>query len=135
MGGKMNILVGYNGSNESKDALKLAQKRAIELGAKIEVASAINRWDPLEYHEIQEAEQKLDRGAKEILNGDSTLYETHLQVNDLTPGDQLLKFAKKYQIDEIIIGVSKRSRVGKLLFGSTAQYIVLNAPCPVVTVN
>jgi nucleotide-binding universal stress UspA family protein len=119
---KMNILVGYNGSNESKDALKLAQRHAKELGAKIEVASAINRWDSLEYHKIQEAEQELDRGVKEILDGDGALYETHLLVNDLSIGDQLVAFAERYDIDEIIIGASKRSRVGKLLFGSTAVY-------------
>ena len=131
----MNILVCYNGSNESKDALRTAQKHAKELGAKIEVATAIWRGDPLEYHTIQEAEQELDLGVKEILNGDSALYETHLLVSDLSPGDQLLEFAERYHADEIIIGAPKRSRVGKLLFGSTAQYIVLNAPCPVVTVN
>ena len=131
----MNILVGYNGSNESKEALRLAQKHAKELGAKIEVATAITRWAPLEYHKIQEAEQELDLGVKEILNGDSALYDTYFLVNDLSPGDQLVEFAERHHVDEIIIGAPKRSRVGKLLFGSTSQYIVLNAPCPVVTVN
>jgi nucleotide-binding universal stress UspA family protein len=131
----MNILVGYNGSNESKNALKLAQKHTEKLGGQIEVVSAINRWEPLEYHKIQEAEKELDRGAKEIINGGSASYETHLLVNDLDPVDQLVELAERYHVDEIIIGASKRSRVGKFLFGSTAQYIVLNAPCPVVTVN
>ena len=131
----MKILVGYDGSNESKEALKLSQKHAKKLGAKIEVATAINRYDPLEYHKIQETEQELDLDVKEILNVDNALYETHLLVNDLSPGDQLVVFAERYDVDEIIIGAPKRTRVGKLLFGSTAQYIVLNAPCPVVTVN
>ena len=131
----MNILVGYNGSNESKDALRFAQKHAKKLGAKIEVASAINRWDPLEYHKIQETEQKLDLDVKEILNGDNTVYETHLLVSDLSPGDQLVAFAESYDIDEIIIGAPKRTRVGKAFFGSTIQHIILNSPCPVVTVN
>ena len=56
-------------------------------------------------------------------------------VNNLSPAVQLVEFAERYHVDEIIIGAPKRTRVGKLLFGSTAQYIVLNAPCPVVTVN
>jgi nucleotide-binding universal stress UspA family protein len=132
---KMKILVGYDGSNESKDALRLAQKHAKELDAKIEVATAICRWDPFEYHKIEEVEQELERGVKEIINGDSALYETHLLVNDLSPGDQLVAFAERYGVDEIIIGSPKRTQVGKLLFGSTAQHIVLNAPCPVVTLN
>ena len=113
----------------------MSQKHAKKLGAKIEVATAINRYDPLEYHKIQETEQELDLDVKEILNGDNALYETHLLVNDLSPGDQLVAFAERYHVDEIIIGAPKRTRVGKLLFGSTAQYIILNAPCPVVTVN
>jgi hypothetical protein len=30
--------------------------------------------------------------------------------------------------DEIIVGVRMRSKVGKLLLGSTAQHVILNAP-------
>ena len=40
--------------------MRLAQNRTKELGAKIEVAPAINRLDLLEYDKIQKAEQKLD---------------------------------------------------------------------------
>ena len=118
----MKILVGYDGSNESKGALRLAQKHAKELGVKIEVATAINRWDPLEYHKIQETEQELDLDVKEIFNGDNALYETHLLVNDLSPGDQLVAFAERYDVDEIIIGAPKRTRVGKLYSAGFFRY-------------
>ena len=47
----------------------------------------------------------------------------------------LVEFAKRYKIDEIIIGIRRRSKVSKLVFGSAAQYVILNAPCPVVTIK
>ena len=131
----MNILVGYNGSKESKEALKLAQKHAKELGAKIEIATSIFRIEPMKYYDIQTAEQELEWGVKEVFNGDETPYDTHFLVNAMSIGDQLVEFAERHDIDEIIIGVRKRSNVDKMLFGSTAQHVILNAPCPVVTVN
>jgi len=53
----------------------------------------------------------------------------------LEAGEDLVQLAEEKQIDEIIIGVRRRSKVGKLIFGSTAQYVILNAPCPVVSVK
>jgi nucleotide-binding universal stress UspA family protein len=41
----------------------------------------------------------------------------------------------QHKIDEIVIAVKKRSKAGKWLFGSTAQYVIFNAPCPVVSVK
>ncbi len=131
----MNILVGYNGSKESKKALKLAQKHAKELGAKIEIATSIARIEPMKYSDAQNAEQELEWGVKHILNADETPYDTHLLLNPISVGEQLVKFAETHNIDEIIIGLRKRSNVDKILFGSTAQYVILNAPCPVVTVK
>jgi len=37
-------------------------------------------------------------------------------------------------INFIIIGVRQRSKLGKLITGSTAQYAILKANCPVLTI-
>jgi nucleotide-binding universal stress UspA family protein len=49
--------------------------------------------------------------------------------------EELIRFAEKIKVDEIVIGLNKRSQLGKLLFGSTARHVLLEAPCPVVTVK
>ena len=61
--------------------------------------------------------------------------ETHVVVNYLTLGEDLVRFAADNSIDGIFIGIKKRSKVGKLVFGSTAQYVILEAPYPVVAVK
>jgi len=47
----------------------------------------------------------------------------------------LVEFAHNYKVDVIVIGIKKTSRVEKMLFGSTAQKVILDAPCPVLTVK
>ena len=61
--------------------------------------------------------------------------EAILSTNLLTAGEDLVRIAEEKDIDEIYIGVQKQSKVGKLMFGSTAQYVILKAPCPVVSVK
>ena len=79
-------------------------------------------------------EENLAEQVKEILGGDDPPYEVQLLLTDLTSGEQLVKFAEDLSVDLIFLGIVKKSKVGKLLFGSTAQYVILHAPCPVVTV-
>lgn len=131
----MKILVGYDGSNLAKKALKLAQEHAKALNAKIEVIRAIERSSPLDYQYIQKVEQELEWEVRDILNGDNTSCETHLILDSLSVGDQIVNFADRKKVSEVIIGARKRSSSGKVLFGSTTQHVVLNAPCPVVTVK
>ena len=131
----MKIRVGYDGSNPAKKALKLARKHAKAWNSKIEVIEAITRSSPLGFQYIQQVEQELKLDVRKILNGDKTLYKTHVFVGTLCAGAQLVNFADRNKVNEIIVGAKKRSRSGKLIFGSTTQYVVLHAPCPVVTVK
>jgi nucleotide-binding universal stress UspA family protein len=56
-------------------------------------------------------------------------------IRGLSAGEDLVEFAKEQKADQIFIGVKRRSKMEKLVFGSTAQYVILNAHCPVVTVK
>ena len=88
----------------------------------------------LQLEDIQRTENELDRVASSFKEDDIQC-ETHAVVSSLTAGEVLLQFEQENNIDEIIIGVRRRSKVGKLLFGSNAQYIILQAQCPVVAVK
>ena len=131
----MKFLVCYDETNEAKEALKVAQEHARVWNAKLEVVNAVIRIEPLKHSKVEKMEINLARQVKEILGSDDPPYEVQLLLTDLTSGEQLVKFAEDLKIDLIFLGIVKKSKVGKLLFGSTAQYIILHAPCPVITVK
>jgi nucleotide-binding universal stress UspA family protein len=73
--------------------------------------------------------------AKSLFEEDGIACNTHLLIRGLSAGEDLVEFANENQIDQIVVGVKRRSKVGKLLMGSTAQYVILQAECPVITVK
>ena len=131
----MKFMVCYDGSEAAKSALKLAQKDAKGLGVKLEVVQTITRELPLKHSQIQEKEDNLNREIMDLLGDVDASYETQVLVTSLSSGEQLIEFAQDEKVEQIYIGIIKKSKVDKLIFGSTAQYVILHAPCPVVTVN
>jgi nucleotide-binding universal stress UspA family protein len=130
----MKILVGYDGSNGAEKALALAQNHAKVFKAEIYLVTSLEQGPTLQKDDIEKAEDDLER-LKRPFDSDGIYCETDAVVSHLSAGEDLVQFAIDNSIDEIFIGIKKKSKVGKLVFGSTAQYVILNAQCPVVSVK
>ncbi len=130
----MNILVGYDGSKVANAALELAIQQAKAFDAKVHIVTSMEGGPEVPREDFEKADDGL-KYAKTIIERDGIACETHLAVHGLEPGEDLVQYAKDSQIDEIIIGVRRRSKVEKFVFGSTAQYVILEAPCPVLSVK
>ncbi|MCG8683605.1 MAG: universal stress protein [Desulfobacterales bacterium] len=130
----MKILVGYKGINVGKDLLKLAAKHAKAFEGIVVVATSMREGAENDQKKIVEAEKNLELAANFFKQNDVDC-QTHLLIRGMEAGEDIVAFANEKQVDEILIGVKSRSKVGKLLFGSTAQAVILTANCPVVTVR
>jgi nucleotide-binding universal stress UspA family protein len=131
----MKFMACYDVTEESMQVLKVAQKHAKVWKAKLEVIHAITRTEPLKHSKIKQMEDELEAKVNHILLGSDPTYEFQLLLTKLTSGEQLVKFAEEEEIDQIFIGVRKKSKVGKFFFGSTTHYVILHAPCPVLTIQ
>jgi len=56
-------------------------------------------------------------------------------VRGKEPADDLIEIAESESAVLIVIGLRRRSAVGKLLLGSNSQRILLDANCPVLAVK
>ena len=130
----MKIMVGYDQSNVAKEALELAKKHAKAFEAKVYVVRSLAQSREMKREDIQKAEQELET-IRRSFRDEGIECKAEAIVSPITPGEDLVQFTKEREIDEIIVGVKRRSKVGKLLFGSNAQYIILMAQCPVVAVK
>jgi len=129
----MKIMVCYADTSTSRDAVRLVQKHAEVWSAEVEVVSTITREEPIKHSRLQEREEQFEAQIRELFEDVKIPYKAHLLVNSTPAGEQLIRHAIRKKVDFICMGIRKRSKVGKLIFGSTVQYVILNAPCPVLT--
>ncbi|MDJ0783980.1 MAG: universal stress protein [Desulfosarcinaceae bacterium] len=130
----MKILVGYDGSNSAKEAIDLSITHARAFEAEVIVIASLTGGTVTEEAEINNANEDLAEAERTVKDAGISC-ETHLLVRGMQPGEDIVKFAADNAVDAIIIGVKRRSKVGKLLFGSNAQYVIIKAHCPVTTVK
>lgn len=130
----MNFLVAYDISKPSEHAIEFAKEYARIFNAKIHILSSTPYGPELEteeYETLRDALEKVEKSCQD----DKLNCETHLITRSLSAGEDLIEFAKRKNIDKIILGIRKRSKIGKLLMGSTAQHVILEANCPVIVVK
>jgi nucleotide-binding universal stress UspA family protein len=130
----MKLLVAYSGTKESEAALELAKTHAKTFDAKLLVVFSSEGGKGEKPEEISKIENDLERIQKDI-SEDGIECEVEQLVRGLTPAEDIVLFAEENDIDQIYVGIRKKSRTSKLILGSTAQFIILKAKCPVTSVK
>lgn len=82
-------------------------------------------------HAVSDAEKVAAAVVEETLDGDDHGVTVEGEVGD--PAELVLARAKRLDARYVVIGGRKRTPVGKALFGSLTQAILLHADRPVVT--
>jgi nucleotide-binding universal stress UspA family protein len=128
----MPVVVGYVPTPEGRAALDRAIEEARLRGLRLVVVNA-SRGDALVDARFSSTS---DWGAvQEKLAASGIEHETARQVVAVDPSDQLLRVAQDTNAELIVIGLRHRTPVGKLILGSTAQTVLLEADCPVLAVK
>ncbi|MFW6081715.1 MAG: universal stress protein [Desulfosalsimonas sp.] len=130
----MKILVGYNETDAARAALSLAGDHARFFNARVFIMTSMEGGRSETVKEIQKVEESLSKAGR-LMQEKGVEYETHQLARGMEPGEDLVRFAEENEIDLIFVGIKKKSRAQKIILGSTAQYIILKAPCPVTTVK
>ena len=130
----MKILVSYNGTKESRAALELAQNHAKIFNARIVIVSSSEGGKGEKLEEINKIKEELERIQAEIFK-DGIECQVEQLARGYTPGEDIVLYADENDIDQIYVGIRKKSRTSKLILGSTAQFIILKAKCPVISVK
>ena len=128
------VVVGYVAKPEGEAALEKGVQEAELRGLKLVVVSS-SRGGP-DYDEKVASEQ--DAALDEVrrrLDGRGVPYVVRQLVRGFDPADDLISIAEANAAELIVIGLRKRSPVGKLILGSNAQRILLDAHCPVLAVK
>ena len=126
------IVVGYLPTAEGTAAFEYAKQWAEDNGATLVVVNTGRNGDYS--HPNFATSQDMDAISAEL--DDVGVEHQVLQPTDGKPAaEAILAAAATHSADLIIIGLRPRTPVGKLITGSTAQQILLDAPCPVLTVK
>ncbi len=130
----MEIMVCFDRSGDNSAVLDKAREKANEPDVHIHLVTML--IDPSPFEDLRLPKRDLEEAHASLKSdGVSSEFKMMMCPGDTSEGRAIVSYAANQEIDEIIIGIKKKSRIGKLVFGSTAQHIVLNAYCPVLTVK
>ncbi len=135
-----NILLGYDGSPSSVDALGFAVNLTRAFGAQLYVVAVAR---PPEFGNDVETSAVIEnsrrhyegviRDARTRLAKES--FKTHFQVCVGHPAEQLVRYAEDHKIDHIVVGHRGHTRFERWLIGSVARQVIAYAHCAVTVVR
>ena len=127
------VIVGYIRTPEGEAALTAAVAESRLRSAPLIIVHSAKGGSE-NFEEVTE-----NREALEALKVELTSAGVDVRIDDLVrgndPASDLIEVADSEDAALIVIGMRRRSPVGKLLLGSNAQGVLLHANCPALTVK
>ncbi|MGB3257044.1 MAG: universal stress protein [Ornithinimicrobium sp.] len=130
----MSIVVGYVPTREGRAALDRAAQEAVLRGLKLIVVKSPRSGRAFGATESSQLADQLV-GITESLDQEGIAHEVRVLEGREDPSEDLIAVAEDTDADCIVIGLRRRSKVGKLFLGSNAQRVLLDAACPVLAVK
>jgi len=127
----MTILVAYSADEYGRVALDYGASEASRTGERLVVVN-VTRGDALvdtRYAGSADAQAVRDRLA--ALPGDAEF----IQAMSQDVAEEVLSIAAAQDPRILVVGIRRRTPVGKLIMGSVAQRLILDAHCPVLAVK
>jgi nucleotide-binding universal stress UspA family protein len=128
------IVVGYVPKPEGKAALRRAAEEAKLRDSRLVVVNSHRGGREFDRDDAIESEAQLQE-VKSELESHGVPHDIRQLVRGMDPAEDLVNVAAEVSADLIVIGLRRRSPVGKLILGSNAQRVLLDAPCPVLAVK
>lgn len=128
------IVVGYVPKPEGRAALRRGAEEAQLRHAKLVVVNSHRGGREFDREDALESEAQLQE-VRDELSAAGVEHEIRQLVRGMDPAEDLINVATDVSAEFIVIGLRRRTPVGKLILGSNAQRILLDAPCPVLAVK
>ncbi len=128
----MTIVVGYLPTPEGLAAVDHAMEEAIRTSSRVVVVNTGHFGDFS--HPNFASAQDIDALDSQLTTA-GIKHEIHRSINSASAAEAILEAATETSAELVVIGVRRRSPVGKLFAGSTAQQVLLDADCPVLAVK
>ena len=128
----MTVLVGYVPSPEGEAALRAAIDEARLRGEKMLVVNT-SRGDA--YVDPRFAQAPDLAHVREDLAALGIEFDIRQVLGAGDAAEEIIELAEQADVSLVVIGLRRRSAVGKLIMGSAAQQILLGAVCPVLAVK
>jgi nucleotide-binding universal stress UspA family protein len=128
----MPIVVGYVPTPEGHAALDRAIEEAVLRHQRLVVVNSSRGESLVDKRFASDADWQ---SVEHRLTASGVDHELTQLVESKDAADQILRLAHDLNADLIVIGLRRRTPVGKLILGSQAQSILLEAPCPVLAVK
>jgi nucleotide-binding universal stress UspA family protein len=130
----MAVVVGYVPTAEGRAALRQAAQECRLRNTRLVVINSSRGGRSLDAEDAARWEKELAE-VRARLEEEGLEHEVRQLVLGLEPAEDLIAVAEEVSADMIVIGLRRRSPVGKLILGSNAQRVLLDAPCPVLAVK